>query len=185
MTRTSITRRGFIASGANVVAGTLLYAGGPIAALAPSTSWALNLSTLDGHTGATLLQFTRHLYPHDTLEDAVYALVVKDLDGKAATDAATADALQSGVAELDAAAGSKWLELDPEQQLEIVAARETTPFFQTVRSTAVVALYNNELAFAHFGYEGPSFAKGGYIRRGFNDLDWLPAPPETASPAPA
>jgi len=25
------------------------------------------------------------------------------------------------------------------------------------------------------GYEGPSFDKGGYINRGFDDLDWLPA----------
>jgi hypothetical protein len=24
------------------------------------------------------------------------------------------------------------------------------------------------------GYEGPSFDKGGYLERGFNDLDWLP-----------
>jgi hypothetical protein len=26
------------------------------------------------------------------------------------------------------------------------------------------------------GYEGPSFDKGGYLNRGFNDLDWLPDP---------
>jgi hypothetical protein len=26
------------------------------------------------------------------------------------------------------------------------------------------------------GYEGPSFDKGGYLHRGFNDLDWLPEP---------
>ena len=26
------------------------------------------------------------------------------------------------------------------------------------------------------GYEGTSFDKGGYVNRGFNDLDWLPEP---------
>jgi hypothetical protein len=26
------------------------------------------------------------------------------------------------------------------------------------------------------GYPGPSFADGGYIHRGFNDLSWLPEP---------
>ena len=26
------------------------------------------------------------------------------------------------------------------------------------------------------GYEGPSFEHGGYLRRGFDDLDWLPDP---------
>jgi len=27
------------------------------------------------------------------------------------------------------------------------------------------------------GYQGPSFELGGYLNRGFNDLDWLPEPP--------
>jgi hypothetical protein len=26
------------------------------------------------------------------------------------------------------------------------------------------------------GYEGPSVHKGGYVNRGFDDLDWLPDP---------
>jgi hypothetical protein len=38
------------------------------------------------------------------------------------------------------------------------------------------------MAFAHFGYPGPSWAKGGYINRGFNDLKWLPDPSASASP---
>jgi hypothetical protein len=26
------------------------------------------------------------------------------------------------------------------------------------------------------GYEGPAYEKGGYLHRGFDDLDWLPTP---------
>jgi hypothetical protein len=26
------------------------------------------------------------------------------------------------------------------------------------------------------GYEGPSYDRGGYLHRGFDDLDWLPRP---------
>ncbi len=33
-----------------------------------------------------------------------------------------------------------------------------------------------------FGYEGEAFSQGGYLHRGFNDLNWLPEPPEEASP---
>ena len=33
-----------------------------------------------------------------------------------------------------------------------------------------------------FGYEGEAFEYGGYIERGFDDLGWLPDPPEDASP---
>ena len=181
MTATSFSRRRFIATG-GTLAGCLAFAAGPVALLAPSRSWALSLTALDTHVGETLLRFARHLYPHDTLEDAVYALVVKDLDGAAERDPATAKLLSDGVAALDAAAGDAWLALPPERQLALVAAQETSTFFRTVRATAVVSLYNNDMAFAHFGYEGPAFEKGGYIGRGFNDLQWLPAPPETASP---
>jgi len=178
----TVTRRGFIALSGGVIAGTLAYTSGPIALLAPGRSWALPLTTLSSHEGATLIRFTRHLYPHDALEDAVYALVAGDLDAEAQRDAATAKLLSEGVAELDRAAGGSWLELPADRQLALASERETTPFFQKVRSTTVVSLYNNELAFAHFGYEGPAFRNGGYIGRGFNDLDWLPEPDAAASP---
>jgi len=45
-----------------------------------------------------------------------------------------------------------------------------------IKGNAVVALYNDQEVWDTLGYEGPSFDKGGYIGRGFNDLDWLPDP---------
>jgi hypothetical protein len=53
---------------------------------------------------------------------------------------------------------------------------------QRVRAQCITSLYNNDMAFAHFGYEGEAFSKGGYVHRGFNDLTWLPNPPTDASP---
>ncbi|TIW51355.1 MAG: gluconate 2-dehydrogenase subunit 3 family protein, partial [Mesorhizobium sp.] len=50
---------------------------------------------------------------------------------------------------------------------------ESSPFFQTVRSGLVVSLYNQKDVWPIFGYEGESFSKGGYIERGFNDIEWL------------
>ena len=182
MTPPKFTRRTFITTSGGAIVGSLAFTSGAIALLAPTRTWALELTALSPHAGETILRFARHLYPHDTLEDAVYALVAKDLDTASQSDAATAKLLEEGVAELDQAANGSWLKLSPTDQLALVRARETTPFFQTIRSTAVVSLYNNDMAFAHFGYEGPSFARGGYIGRGFNDLDWLPKPPAAASP---
>jgi len=182
MDTATLTRRTFISTSGGALIGSLAFTSGAIALLAPSRSWALQLTTLEPHTGETLLCVACHLYPHDTLEDAVYALVVKDLDGAAQSEAATAKLLQRGVADLDSAAGGSWLDVPPTRQLELVRALEATPFFAVVRSTAVVSLYNNDMAYAHFGYEGPAFAKGGYLGRGFDDLDWLPAPSEAASP---
>ena len=60
-----------------------------------------------------------------------------------------------------------------------------TDFFEKIRGTSVVSLYNNEMAWAHFGYEGASYEMGGYFDRGFQDLDWLPDPDSDASPAKA
>ena len=49
-------------------------------------------------------------------------------------------------------------------------------FFKLVHATTVVALYDDHEVWELLGYEGPSFDKGGYLHRGFDDLDWLPDP---------
>jgi hypothetical protein len=46
-------------------------------------------------------------------------------------------------------------------------------FFQTVRGGLVTGLYNNPEVWPRFGYEGSSADKGGYIERGFSDINWL------------
>jgi hypothetical protein len=42
-----------------------------------------------------------------------------------------------------------------------------------MRGSLVTALYNQKELWPKLGYEGSSFDKGGYIERGFNDIDWL------------
>jgi hypothetical protein len=51
---------------------------------------------------------------------------------------------------------------------------EQTAFFKALRSDLVVSLYNQQALWPKFGYEGSSAEHGGYIHRGFNDIDWLP-----------
>ena len=38
----------------------------------------------------------------------------------------------------------------------------------------IVSLYNQKELWPKFGYEGSSAEHGGYIKRGFADIDWLP-----------
>ena len=52
-------------------------------------------------------------------------------------------------------------------------ASRDDPMFETMRSGLVVSLYNQQEVWPIFGYEGESFSKGGYIHRGFDDIDWL------------
>ncbi|MBN9401790.1 MAG: tat (twin-arginine translocation) pathway signal sequence, partial [Burkholderiales bacterium] len=130
-----------------------------------------------------LLLMARRLYPHDDLPDAVYALLVKDIDA-ACRDATVRDLVRSGIESLNRAAGGNWASATPQRQLAILEAMRTDPFFQKIRSQCVTSIYDNQMAYKHFGYEGETWSKGGYIKRGFNDLTWLPDPPASASPPP-
>jgi hypothetical protein len=177
-----VSRRHFLKG--SVVLSGLLAAGTPIALLAPSRAWAVALSHIDQNQADAIMVLARTLYPHKTLPDAVYALAVKDVDAKA-TDPKTADVIKTGVAKLNDAASGKWNDtasLSDAQRTSIVEANQTDPFVQLVRGQCITSLYNNDMAFAHFGYEGEAFSKGGYVYRGFNDLTWLPNPPADASP---
>ena len=123
------------------------------------------------HVAETIAAAARTMYPHAGLSDRVY--------GKVADKLAEGDQelLADGVASLDAG-GTAFVELDEAARLEAVKAIEGSVFFELVRSTAVVEVYSDAETWELLGYEGPSFAKGGYLRRGFDDLDWLPEPEE-------
>lgn len=123
---------------------------------------------LSEHALETTLRVARVMFPHDVLPDEAYAKVVKALEAEPETVAA-------GVAALDE--GTPFLVRDADAQLAALQAAEGTEFFELVRSTAVVELYDNPLVWKAFGYEGPSVHLGGYLHRGFDDLDWLPDPP--------
>lgn len=177
-----LARREFL-KGSGVLMGTLA-AGSVLAALAPSTVWAVELKTLTKAEGEALMKMGRALYPHKKLPDAVYALLAKDLDAKASADAGTARLLRDGVAGLDSAAGGSFTKASEARRKQLVKAIEGQPFFVTVRGQCVTSLYDNDMAYKVFGYPGSAWEKGGYITRGFQDLKWLPAPSAEASPAP-
>src|SRR6266852_1735774 len=146
--------------------------------------WA-GLKTLNAHEGETLLKMSRQIYPHDRLDDSYYLKVVQDLDSEAGTTPDTAKLLHDGVANLDQAPNAKFITQSSDGQIAALKKGEGTPFFQKVRSTALVSLYNNHGVWAKLGYPGASYQLGGYLHHGFDDLNWLPDPPESASPKPA
>lgn len=176
-----LSRREFL-RGSGILTGTIA-ASSVLAGLAPSRTWAVELKTLTQAEGDALMKMGRVLYPHAKLQDAVYALLAKDLDADAAKSADTLKMLREGVAGLDKAAGGSFASAPRAKQLEVVKAIEGTPFFGAVRGKAITSLYDNEMAYATFGYAGASYDKGGYITRGFQDVKWLPDPPKGASPA--
>ena len=176
-----LTRREFL-RGSGILTGTIA-ASSVLASLAPSRSWAVELKTLTQPEGEALMKMGRVLYPSAKLQDAVYALLAKDLDVDATKSPDALKMLREGIASLDAGAGGSFASASAAKQLEVVKGMEKTPFFAAVRGKCITSLYDNEMAYATFGYEGAAYDKGGYIMRGFQDVKWLPDPPKAASPA--
>jgi hypothetical protein len=123
---------------------------------------------------ATIAAAARTIYPHDALPDDVYTRVGEKLAETAREDPGTARTIENGVSALNG--GRPFADLSAEEQLEALKGIEGSDFFELVRSTAVVEVYSDQRTWQLVGYEGPSFDKGGYLNRGFNDLDWLPDP---------
>ncbi|MCB2116030.1 MAG: Twin-arginine translocation pathway signal [Rhodobacteraceae bacterium] len=170
MERTGLTRRALLSRA--VAAGALSVTGAGFIA-APDAAWALEVSVISEHEMATLLQMARDIYPHDRVADQFYALAVKGYDAED-KQAMVAE----GVAALDAAAKtaghSDYASMGwEEDRVKILQGMEDAPFFQTVRGGLVTGLYNQKEVWPLFGYEGESFSKGGYINRGFDDINWL------------
>src|SRR6202050_5638479 len=176
-------RREFLRTGALVVVGTAVGASGLIAKASAAEALP-KFSVLKPHEAQTLLQASRQIFPHSKLSDAPYWNVVSQLDAAAQADPSVATLLKDGVAELDSSQASKFADLSSEQKVSVLKSIETTPFFQKVRGVELQTLYSDPAVFKALNYQGASYAMGGYLHHGFNDLEWLPDPPESASPKP-
>lgn len=181
MKQTDVDRRLFLRGSAAIAAGASLSMLGP---WADALAAAADMKALNKTEVAAILAVARRTFPHDQLADKFYMGVVSALDDKAAGDADTAKMLSDGVANINKALGKAFKDAGADQQLTLLKGMTGDGFFQAVRGTSVTALYNNKELWPLFGYEGSSYEHGGYIDRGFDDLSWLPDPPESASPKP-
>ncbi|MGI8948700.1 MAG: hypothetical protein ACR2FV_12160 [Ornithinimicrobium sp.] len=121
-----------------------------------------------------LARLLRAAYPHDTFPDGPYERTATAVQEAASADAGDQRTLSVGLAGLDRAAGGDFLGLDDEAAEAVLRDRGDDYFFRMIRSTAVVALYDDQEVWGVLGYEGASYEQGGYLHRGFDDLDWLP-----------
>lgn len=126
------------------------------------------------HLRQTLEQLAFRLFPHDGLPDAPYEEIATALINRASTDTTLAKVLEAGVAELDAGSPTPWLGRGEAQQLAGIKRLAGGGFFRLMRSTTIEHLYRNREVWQLVGYQGSSVEYGGYIDRGFDDIDWLP-----------
>jgi hypothetical protein len=159
----------------------LVLAGSPLALLAHGRAWAVDLKAFTSWEGASLMAVARTIAPHDKLDDAAYALVIRAMDGDASKDANTRKMMQEGLVSV----GSDFASRAEGDRVAALKKMESSPFFQAMRLKTVQVLYASPIAYTYFGYEGEAFSKGGYLQRGFNDLRWLPeVPMQEGGPMP-
>ncbi len=120
-----------------------------------------------------LQKMVRTLYPHDRFPDGPYIRTTEDVINKGNSSPEKAVMLQEGVDKLKS---DNFASLNFKKATKYLENMGRTEFFEHVRGTSTVTLYNDKETWELLGYEGYSSDKGGYINRGFNDLNWLPEP---------
>lgn len=115
-------------------------------------------------------------YPHPDFPDEPYQRTADAVVTASGEDAALRACLAPGLDDLDAHFDGDFIALDDEEGTRALRELTDDPWFVGVRATAVVALYDDKQVWEVLGYEGASYHLGGYVDRGFDDLDWLPEP---------
>lgn len=136
------------------------------------------LPHLTDGTARTLVRMARDIYPHDRVADKYYIQALLPYDQVVGHDEALRELLFDGVEDLNGRAQRRhdaaYADLRREnERVTLLREIEATPFFARVQGDLVTAFYNNKAIWPLFGFEGSSWERGGYVDRGFDDLDWL------------
>ena len=115
----------------------------------------------------------RAMFPHDRFPNGPYLRTADAIISKANKSPGLALTLMEGLIDLKS---KSFDSLDKAKATAYLKEIEGSAFFSLVHGTTVTGLYTDAEVYQILGYEGPSFDKGGYINRGFNDLNWLPEP---------
>ncbi|MGH3502482.1 MAG: hypothetical protein ACRDQA_16570 [Nocardioidaceae bacterium] len=134
------------------------------------------MSLLSEHDERTLVRMLEVMFPHDSFPAGPYERTARQVLDAAEANPRSLAQLCQGLHDLDGLRDVPFVQLDDAVALTVLRGVQDAPFFVMVHGTASVKFYDDHDVWGLLGYEGPSFDKGGYIERGFNDLDWLPEP---------
>jgi hypothetical protein len=137
--------------------------------------------SVDAAGRRNLVRLLRAAYPHPRFPDGPYERTADTILEQVDASLWHRLVLTEGLATLDSRAATvhgpiAFADLDDEAALSLLRDIEDAEFFAFIRGVTVVTLYNDDEVHRLLGYEGPSFEQGGYLHRGFDDLEWLPTP---------
>jgi hypothetical protein len=160
-------RRHFLSQSFNA---TLFLTGMPsVAAWAAEHETAVSASEME-----TLAVMVRGLLPHDFLADEDYVRFAQRINARLGSDPGLRELIIDGVDKQNAASGGSWLEASADDKLRVLQELESEPCFGHLLNAAIDTLYQDPAVYRRLGYEGSAIEFGGYLNRGFDDIDWLP-----------
>jgi len=135
-----------------------------------SAAWAESIDDSDKF----LAHMARCLFPHDSINDSVYAEVMSGVLAATAEDPSITGMLQSAETAFSSRREKPWMNLDETEQIAVIQELQNEPFFAAILATVRAHFYYHPAVWQHIDYPGSSREHGGYINRGFDDIDWLP-----------
>ncbi|MCK0197312.1 hypothetical protein MWN34_10350 [Ancylobacter sp. 6x-1] len=148
----------------------------PLPDVPEGPDWAGGLKVFDAPMATALLAVTRTLYPHQGLREQIYRRVIARFDAAAAASPVVAQGFAAFVDGVNGAMPLPFAELSEGFREQVLKRLEGTAAFTLVQRLTVRFLYDDVEVWEAFGYEGAAVHLGGYVTRGFDDLDWLPTP---------
>ncbi len=114
------------------------------------------------------------LFPHPQLNREVYIQVAEQVSDKVTQSGELTVMMESAMDSLAGDTRENRDALPDREKQERLEKIQHTPFFQFVLNETLNGLYRHPLTWELLGFEGSSLEFGGYINKGFNDIDWLP-----------
>lgn len=118
----------------------------------------------------------RELFPHAGLGDDFYAGIAGTLWQQILADPGKLRDVDSGLAQLGSCCCSGgWEHAARDARIAALMEMQNETFFQTLKGGALELMYRDPRVWERIGYGGNALAQGGYLTRGFDQIDWLPA----------
>ena len=131
------------------------------------------LAHLDDEDVLVLAQVSRLLFPHDALPQSIYLEVVRAIDADMARDENIRTLVSGAARTFNAKTTGDWSEAGNREQVKVLESMQGTKLFKYLHSRSIDSLYQNRQVWDLLGYQGSSVEHGGYLHRGFDNIDWL------------
>jgi hypothetical protein len=122
----------------------------------------------------TLVRYAYCILPLLEPSHPRYRAVADRVFGQASQVPQIASMVEGGISALNAAGKGDWLNLPAKERVGIIRALKATPFFGYLHWNTSEIVMRDPALWRTLGYQGSSIEHGGYLHRGFDDIDWLP-----------